>query len=141
MASFIIVGSPLRCGDEGWAWVRRWPAPPPRHANSVLGRVSLGKRLNTACSVFALFAPLVANLTLIMVQADYYQNMPETTALAKEARSSAAISLRTTAWCWRARNEDGTYEKSTRRATWPATAGYSSPQFGNSTSRRRTTTR
>ncbi|MFR3091100.1 MAG: FtsW/RodA/SpoVE family cell cycle protein [Eggerthella lenta] len=30
LASFIIVGFLLRCGARARAWVRRWPAPPPR---------------------------------------------------------------------------------------------------------------
>ena len=84
LASFIIVGFLLRCGDEGTGVGQEMAsATTSLHANSVLGRVSLGKRLNHSmllCS--ALFALLVANLTLIMVvQADYYQNMPGNNAL------------------------------------------------------------
>lgn len=51
MASFIIVGFLLRCGDEGTGVGQEMAsATTSLHANSVLGRVSLGKRLNTACS-------------------------------------------------------------------------------------------
>ena len=73
LASFIIVGLLLRCGDEGTGVGQEMTsATSSLHANSVLGRVSLGKRLSHSmlfCS--ALFALLVANLTMIMVvQAD-----------------------------------------------------------------------
>ncbi len=100
------MGFLLRCGDEGTGVGQEMAsATTSLHANSVLGRVSLGKRLTHGmllCS--ALFALLVANLTLIMVvQADYYQNMPGNNhTIAKERARSAAPSPPTTAWCWRA---------------------------------------
>ena len=139
LASFIIVGFLLRCGDEGTGVGQEMAsATTSLHANSVLGRVSLGKRLNHSmllCS--ALFALLVANLTLIMVvQADYYQNMPGNNhTLAKEARSERGT-IATYDGVVLARSvkeEDGTYERE-----YPAgdlashVVGYSSPQFGNS---------
>ena len=80
LASFIAVGFLLRCGDEGTGVHEEMKnATSSLHANSVLGRVSLGKRLTTTLVLLsALFALLVANLTLIMVvQAREYQNMPE----------------------------------------------------------------
>ena len=139
LASFIIGGFLLRCGDEGTGVGQEMAsATTSLHANSVLGRVSLGKRLNHSmllCS--ALFALLVANLTLIMVvQADYYQNMPGNNhTLAKEARSERGT-IATYDGVVLARSvkeEDGTYERE-----YPAgdlashVVGYSSPQFGNS---------
>ncbi|MBQ3301104.1 MAG: FtsW/RodA/SpoVE family cell cycle protein, partial [Eggerthellaceae bacterium] len=78
LASFITVGFILRCGDEGTGVSQEMVnATTDIHANSVLGRVSLGKRLTTAIIILsALFALLVANLTLIMVvQANDYKNM------------------------------------------------------------------
>ena len=91
LASFIIVGFLLRCGDEGTGVGEEMAsATTSLHANSVLGRVSLGKRLTSGMRIFAvLFALLVANLTLIMVvQANYYQNMPGNNhTLAKESRT------------------------------------------------------
>lgn len=79
LASFIAVGFLMRCGDEGTGVHEEMTnATSSLHANSVLGRVSLGKRLTTTLVILsALFALLVANLTLIMVvQAKDYQNMP-----------------------------------------------------------------
>lgn len=78
LASFVAVGFLLRCGDEGTGVHEEMTnATSSLHANSVLGRVSLGKRLTTTLIILsALFALLVANLTLIMVvQAKDYQNM------------------------------------------------------------------
>ena len=78
LSSFIAVGLLLRCGDEGTGVGEEMTnATASLHANSVLGRVSLGKRLTAGIIILsALFALLVANLTLIMVvQAKDYQNM------------------------------------------------------------------
>ncbi len=79
LASFIAVGLLLRCGSEGTGvGAEMTNATSVVGANSVLGRVALGKRLTTAIFILsALFVLLVANLTLIMViQAKDYQNMP-----------------------------------------------------------------
>ena len=79
LASFIAVGFLLRCGDEGTGVGEEMEnATSMLQANSVLGRVSLGKRLTTSIILLSLlFVALVANLTLIMVvQAKDYQNMP-----------------------------------------------------------------
>lgn len=138
LASFIIVGFLLRCGDEGTGVGEEMAsATTSLHANSVLGRVSLGKRLNHSmllCST--LFALLVANLTLIMVvQADYYQNMPGNNhTLAKEARTERGTiaTYDGTVLARSVRQEDGTYDRE-----YPAgdlashVVGYSSSQFGN----------
>ena len=63
------MGFLLRCGDEGTGVGEEMAsATTSLHANSVLGRVSLGKRLTHAMIILStLFALLVANLTLIMV--------------------------------------------------------------------------
>ena len=79
LASFIAVGFLMRCGDEGTGVHEEMTnATSSLHANSVLGRVSLGRRLTTTLIILsALFALLVANLTIIMVvQAKDYQSMP-----------------------------------------------------------------
>lgn len=91
LASFIAVGFLLRCGDEGTGvGTEMASVTSTLHANSVLGRVSLGKRLTHSILLYSmLFALLVANLTLIMVvQANYYQSMPGNNhTIAKEARN------------------------------------------------------
>ena len=79
LSSFIAVGLLLRCGDEGTGVGQEMTnATATLDANSVLGRVSLGKRLTMGLIILSvLFALLVANLTLIMVvQAKDYQAMP-----------------------------------------------------------------
>lgn len=78
LASFIAVGLLLRAGDEGTGVDTEMTGTTKFSANSVLGRVALGKRLTGTMVVFSLlFAVLVANQTLLMVvQAEAYQNMP-----------------------------------------------------------------
>lgn len=139
LASFIIVGLLLRCGDEGTGVGQEMTsATSSLHANSVLGRVSLGKRLSHSmlfCS--ALFALLVANLTMIMVvQADYYQGMPGNNhSLAKEARTERGTisTYDGVVLAQSVPTEDGTFER-----VYPAgdlasqVVGYSSAQFGTS---------
>ena len=80
LASFIAVGFLLRCGDEGTGMETEMTTKivHSRHGgNGVLGRIALGKRLTAFMFIIcALFAILVANLTLLMiVNAEYYQNM------------------------------------------------------------------
>ncbi len=91
IASFIILGCLMRCGDEGTGIdAEMHQTTTTISANSVLGRVALGKRLTGAMILFsALFAVLVANLTWVMVvQADYYQNLPGNGhAMAREAKT------------------------------------------------------
>ena len=139
LASFIIVGLLLRCGDEGTGVGQEMTsATSSLHANSVLGRVSLGKRLSHSmlfCS--ALFALLVANLTMIMVvQADYYQSMPGNNhSLAKEARTERGTisTYDGVVLAQSVPTEDGTFER-----VYPAgdlasqVVGYSSARFGTS---------
>ena len=139
LASFIIVGLLLRCGDEGTGVGQEMTsATSSLHANSVLGRVSLGKRLSHSmlfCS--ALFALLVANLAMIMVvQADYYQGMPGNNhSLAKEARTERGTisTYDGVVLAQSVPTEDGTFER-----VYPAgdlasqVVGYSSARFGMS---------
>ncbi len=78
LASFIAVGFLLRCGDEATGVGQEMSnVTGAVGANSLLGRVALGKRLTNALIILsALFVLLVANITLIMViQAGDYQNM------------------------------------------------------------------
>lgn len=139
LASFIIVGFLLRCGDEGTGvGTEIASATSSLHANSVLGRVSLGKRLTHAMFIFStLFVLLVGNLTLIMVvQANYYQNMPGNNhTLAKEARTERGTisTYDGVVLAQSVQQEDGTYER-----VYPAgnlashIVGYASTQFGTS---------
>lgn len=139
LASFIIVGFLLRCGDEGTGvGAEVTSATTSLHANSVLGRVSLGKRLTSGMRIFALlFAVLVANLTLIMVvQADHYQNMPGNNhSIAKEARTERGTisTYDGTVLAQSVMGEDGSYER-----VYPAgnlashIVGYASSRFGTS---------
>ncbi len=139
LASFIIVGFLLRCGDEGTGVGQEiTSATSSLHANSVLGRVSLGKRLTHTMFIYsALFALLVANLTLIMVvQADYYQSMPGNNhTLAKEARTERGTisTYDGTVLAQSIEQPDGTYER-----VYPAgdlashVVGYASTQYGTS---------
>ena len=139
LASFIAVGLLLRCGDEGTGVdTEMSSATGSLLANSVLGRVSLGKRLTHSmlfCSV--LFAALVANLTLIMVvQADDYQNMAGNNhTIAKESRSERGTisTYDGTVLAQSVQEEDGTYKR-----VYPAgdlashVVGYASSRFGTS---------
>ena len=139
LASFIIVGFLLRCGDEGTGvGTEVSSATSSLHANSVLGRVSLGKRLTSGMRIFALlFALLVANLTLIMVvQADYYQSMPGNNhTIAKEARNERGTisTYDGIVLAQSAVNGEGTYDR-----IYPAgdlasqVVGYYSSRFGSS---------
>ena len=140
LGSFIIVGFLLRAGDEatGVGTEMLNGTTSSLHSNSVLGRISLGKRLTNGmllCS--ALFALLVANLTMIMVvQADSYQTMPGNNhTLAKEAKSERGT-ISTYDGIVLARSavdDDGSYER-----IYPAgdlathVVGYVSQQYGTS---------
>lgn len=139
LASFIIVGFLMRCGDEGTGvGTEVANATSAFHANSVLGRVSLGKRLTNGMLAFSLlFALLVANLTLIMVvQAEAYQSMPSNNhTLAKQARSERGT-ISTYDGVILAQSvlqEDGTYSRVYPAGTLAShVVGYSSTRFGTS---------
>lgn len=139
LASFIIVGFLLRCGDEGTGvGTEMLSATSTLHANSVLGRISLGKRLTNSMLLCSLmFAVLVGNLTLIMVvQADYYQNMAGNNhTLAKETRNERGTisTYDGIVLAQSVLDDDGDYER-----IYPAgdlashVVGYSSQQYGTS---------
>lgn len=139
LASFISVGLLMRAGDEGTGVNREViSATSALPTGSVLGRVSLGKRLTVAMVGFSvLFALLVANLTLIMVvQASHYQNLPGNNhTMAKEANTERG-SISTYDGVVLAESqlgEDGSYER-----VYPAgdlashVVGYYSTQYGAS---------
>ncbi len=139
LAAFIIMGFLLRCGDEGTGTdTAVASATTAINANSVLGRVSLGKRLTHTMIVFSLmFAALVANLTLIMVvQANDYQNMPANNhTLAREAKTERGTisTIDGTVLAQSMKNDDGTYSR-----VYPAgdlashVVGYTSSKYGTS---------
>ena len=138
LSSFIAVGFLLRCGDEGTGVDSEMVTTGMLHSNSVLGRVSLGKRLTTSLVILsALFVLLVANLTMIMVvHAQEYQNMPGNNhTLAKQAtiKRGTIETHDGTVLAESVQNSDGTYER-----TYPAgdlasqVVGYYSTVYGTS---------
>ena len=138
LAGFIIVGFLLRCGDKGTGVGSEMANTTTFSANSVLGRVSLGKRLTGTLIVFSLmFALLVANLTLIMVvQAKDYQNMPGNNhTMAKEAETERGTisTYDGVVLAQSVKNDDGSYDR-----VYPAgdlaahVVGYASEQYGTS---------
>ncbi|MCI9130192.1 MAG: FtsW/RodA/SpoVE family cell cycle protein [Eggerthellaceae bacterium] len=140
LVGFIIVAFLLRIGDEATGRESEMTSATSvsMHANSVLGRVALGKRLTGTIIVFSvLFAALVANLTWIMVvNAEAYQNMPGNNhTIAKEAKSErGTISTYDGVVLARSVEEaDGTYQRE-----YPAgdlashVVGYYSSKYGAS---------
>ena len=139
IASFMIVGFLLRCGDEGTgvnSEIQRTGAIGVHGADSVLGRVALGKRLTGAMLMYSLlFAVLVANLTYIMIiKAPEYQNMPSNNhTIAREAKMErGTISTEDGVVLARSvRQDDGTYTREYPAGTLAAhIVGYSSQKFG-----------
>ena len=139
IASFMIVGFLLRCGDEGTgvdSEIQRTGAIGVHGADSVLGRVALGKRLTGAMLMYSLlFAVLVANLTYIMIiKAPEYQNMPSNNhTIAREAKMErGTISTEDGVVLARSvRQDDGTYKREYPAGTLAAhIVGYSSQKFG-----------
>ncbi len=140
-AGFIIVGLLLRAGDEGTGVETEMASATSifsAHSalNSVLGRVSLGKRLTNILLMFSvLFALLVANLTYIMViNADAYKSMPQNNhTIAREAESERGTisTYDGTVLAQSVRTDDGTYER-----VYPAgdlashVVGYASERYG-----------
>ena len=139
LSSFIAVGLLLRCGDEGTGVGREMVnAYDVSNSNSVLGRVSLGKRLTGGIIILSvMFALLVANLTLIMVvQAKDYQNMPGNNhTIAKQAavKRGSISTYDGTVLAESVMADDGTYKR-----TYPAgnlasqVVGYYSNKYGTS---------
>lgn len=139
LASFIIVGLLLRCGDEGTGVGEEMVSGTTAIGEGgVLGRVSLGKRLTGTMILFsALFAILVANLTLVMViKAEEYQNMPGNNhSIAREAdiERGTISTYDGVVLAQSVKNDDGSYSRS-----YPAgdlashVVGYASSQYGTS---------
>lgn len=139
LAGFIILGLLLRCGDEATGIESEiTSATTAFSANSVLGRVSLGKRLTGTMLMFSvLFALLVGNLTLIMViQANDYQNMPgngHTLAREAETERGTISTYDGTVLAQSVRNDDGTYSRVYPSGELAAhVVGYASQKFGTS---------
>lgn len=139
IASFIIVGCLLRCGDEGTgvdSEMRHTGTIGSHGANSVLGRVALGKRLTGTMFFYSLlFAVLVANLTYIMViKAPEYQNMPSNNhTMAREATMERGTisTIDGTVLAQSVRQDDGTYKREYPAGTLAAhVVGYTSQKFG-----------
>ena len=139
LASFISVALQLRAGDEATGVGEEMrSATSMLPTASVLGRVALGKRLTRTMVGFSvLFALLVANLTLIMVvQADYYQNMAGNNHTLMQESDTERGSISTydgVVLAESQQTEDGSYER-----VYPAgdlashVVGYYSTQYGTS---------
>ena len=141
LASFIIVGFLLRCGDEGTGVETEMSTGAMSVRSSeagVLGRVSLGKRLTNLMLMFSLlFAALVANLTLLMiVNADNYRSMASNDhTVAKEAyKERGTISTSDgVVLAQSVLTEDGTYARVYPAGTLAShVVGYSSGRYGTS---------
>lgn len=139
LASFISVALLLRAGDEATGVGEEMrSATSMLPTASVLGRVALGKRLTRTMVGFSvLFALLVANLTLIMVvQADYYQNMAGNNHTLMQESDTERGSISTydgVVLAESQQTEDGSYER-----VYPAgdlashVIGHYSTQYGTS---------
>ena len=139
LASFIAVGFLLRCGDQSTGLETEMiSGTGTLSSESVLGRVSLGKRLTKTMIAFSvLFALLVANLTLIMVvQANDYKNMSSNNhTLAREARTErGTISTYDNVTLAKSiLQSDGTYQRVYPAGTLAAhVVGYASQTYGTS---------
>ncbi len=139
LASFISIALLLRAGDEATGVGEEMrSATSMLPTASVLGRVALGKRLTRTMVGFSvLFALLVANLTLIMVvQADYYQNMAGNNHTLMQEADTERGSISTydgVVLAESQQTEDGSYER-----VYPAgdlashVVGYYSTRYGTS---------
>ena len=139
LASFISIALLLRAGDEATGVGEEMrSATSMLPTASVLGRVALGKRLTRTMVGFSvLFALLVANLTLIMVvQADYYQNMAGNNHTLMQEADTERGSISTydgVVLAESRQTEDGSYER-----VYPAgdlashVVGYYSTRYGTS---------
>lgn len=139
LAGFIIVGFLLRCGDEGTGvGTEMKTGTAAFNPNSVLGRVSLGKRLTNCMRIFAvMFALLVASLTVIMVvQADYYKNLPGNNhTMAREAQTERGTisTYDGVVLAQSVKNDNGTYDRVYPAGTLAShIVGYYSQQYGTS---------
>lgn len=138
LASFIIVGFLLRCGDEGTGFENDMKASEILISNGVLGRVSLGKRLTGTLIVFSvLFAILVANLTYVMVvQADEIKHMSGNNHVLIKEQYNKRGEIDTKDGIVLAKSEkqhDGTYERKYPSGNLAShVVGYASTRFGTS---------
>lgn len=139
LASFIAVGLLLRCGDEGTGVEQEMAKGLTQiRANSVLGRVALGKRLTHMVVILTLlFAALVANVTLLMVvNAQYYKDMPGNNHTLQKSASRERGTISTQDGVVLAQsvlNSDGTYSRVYPAGTLASQiVGYSSTQYGTS---------
>ena len=139
LASFIIIGFLMRASDQGTGLGTEMTSGTGAISmNGVLGRVSLGKRLTGTMIVFsAMFALLVANLTLIMViQADYYQNMSiNNHTIAKEAETERGTisTYDNVVLAQSVLQDDGTYTREYPAGTLAShVVGYASDTYGTS---------
>lgn len=137
LASFIAIGFLLRCGDQSTGLgTEMISGTGTLSSESVLGRVSLGKRLTKTMIAFSvLFALLMANLTLIMVvQANDYKNMPSNNhTLAREARTERGTisTYDNVVLAQSVLQDDGTYERVYPSGTLAAhVVGYASEAYG-----------
>lgn len=137
LASFIAIGFLLRCGDQSTGLgTEMISGTDTLSSESVLGRVSLGKRLTKTMIAFSvLFALLVANLTLIMVvQANDYKNMPSNNhTLAREARTERGTisTYDNVVLAQSVLQDDGTYKRVYPSGTLAAhVVGYASEAYG-----------
>lgn len=137
LASFIVIGFLLRCGDQSTGLgTEMISGTGTLSSESVLGRVSLGKRLTKTMIAFSvLFALLVANLTLIMVvQANDYKNMPSNNhTLAREARTERGTisTYDNVVLAQSVLQDDGTYKRVYPSGTLAAhVVGYASEAYG-----------
>lgn len=137
LASFIAIGFLLRCGDQSTGLgTEMISGTGTLSSESVLGRVSLGKRLTKTMIAFSvLFALLVANLTLIMVvQANDYKSMPSNNhTLAREARTERGTisTYDNVVLAQSVLQDDGTYKRVYPSGTLAAhVVGYASEAYG-----------
>ncbi len=137
LASFIAIGFLLRCGDQSTGLgTEMISGTGTLSSESVLGRVSLGKRLTKTMIAFSvLFALLVANLTLIMVvQANDYKNMPSNNhTLAREAHTERGTisTYDNVVLAQSVLQDDGTYKRVYPSGTLAAhVVGYASEAYG-----------
>ena len=149
LASFIIVGLLLRCGDEGTGTqveidgtgVAKGRSMAALHLDTpesgVLGRRALSKRLTALTAIFAvLFAMLIANLAYIQViRADEIKDMPSNNhTIARKAYVDRGSILTSdgVVLAESVRQQDGTYVRSYPQGQLAShTVGYLSTRYGS----------
>ena len=148
LASFIIVGLLLRCGDEGTGTQVEIEGSGVSARNAlgmhletpesgVLGRRALSKRLTVLGWFFtALFALLIGNLAYVqVVRADEIKSMPtnnHTIARRAYIERGSILTSDGVILAESVRQEDGTYTRSYPQGTLAAhTVGYISTQYGS----------